>query len=162
MQDTHGKEPNPHFAVIYRYFDDIDTALQIAAARNVDMLIIRTQKDGGDPSWRPGTGTCVLTDLETQLGYEHALAALDTAVPDGVIFSVESDRDLNFLQMTAREAEFVKEVMLRRIGAKGRIITYPLHHRIPPQVKVAKQDVKLSSEEIDARLQALMADKKAA
>lgn len=116
-------------AIFYYWMEDIETVLKCTIGQNVTLLII----DGTSSSaCKPSVGTYLSANVDTHDGYECALLALKERLYDAIVFVCDTDRDLDFLQMSPGEVAFCKEWAFLRIAEKGNIITYPLHRRFPP------------------------------
>lgn len=152
-QSSKPKTPH-HFSILYRYFEDLRPALELVASKSVTAVVIRSANDGGGVDWKPSNTPCLTVDLDTVSGFDRALSATENSIFDTVIFSSEPERDLQSVQMSPGEVRFSQEIMWRRLGAKGRIVGYPL----PPKPELTDSDIVISPEEFDIRFKALLKD----
>jgi hypothetical protein len=143
-----------HFSILYRYFEDLQPALELIRANSVEAVIIRSTDDGGDPDWKSLNTFSLTVDLDAASGFDRAMLATENRIFDTVIFSSEPERDLLTVRMSPGEVRFSQEIMWRRLGAKGRILGDPR----PPKPELKDSDIVISPEEFDARFKALLKD----
>jgi hypothetical protein len=127
------RKKHHHFTILYRYFDDLRPAVELAKQKSVKAVVIRSANDGGDLALVPEDTPCLTLNLETNSGFDEAVSLLEDRSFDCVFFTADPERDLQSVQVAPGELRFAQEVMWRRLGANGRIIGYPLHDRIRPK-----------------------------